>query len=87
VLKPKHPHELTKKHRLDALQYLTFFKGKLYSAKIKGRGCANSRTQRLNMQKEDTISPTVAVKSLFISVTLDARGSPDEGNYITGAFM
>ena len=39
------------------------------------------------MQKEDTISPTVAVKSLFISVTLDARGSPDEGNYIPGDFM
>jgi hypothetical protein len=42
----------------------------------------------MNMQKEDTLSPTVAVKSLFIStVTLDARESPDEGNCIPGAFM
>jgi len=71
VLEPKYCHALTEKENGDALQYLMFLKEK-HTGQIKGRGFADSRKQRLYMQKDDTSLPTVAVESLFISATLDA---------------
>ena len=38
----------------------------------KGRGCADGCKKRPYMQKEETIMPTVAAKSLFKSPTMDA---------------
>ena len=55
---------------------------------IKGRGCVDGRKQRLYMHKEDTSLTTVAVESLYISATLDARERPDVATVdIPGAFM
>jgi len=71
VIKPKQPHELSRKERVDALRYLMFLKEK-HAGQIKGRGCADEFKQRLYMQKEETSSPTVAVESLHISTTMDA---------------
>jgi hypothetical protein len=43
------------------------------SGRIKGRGCADGRNQRLCKTKEETSSPTVAMESLFLSCTIDAK--------------
>ena len=43
---PKHWHELTKEERMQALKYLIYLKEKR-DGKIKGRGCADGRPQRL----------------------------------------
>ena len=68
VLEPRYCHALTQKEKDDALPYLMFLKEK-HTGQIKGRVCADGWSQRTYMQKEDTSSPTVAIESLFISVT------------------
>ena len=55
---------------------------------IKGRGCANGRKQQLWKTKEETSSPTITTKGLFLSCLIDAM----EGRCVTtcdipGAFM
>jgi len=87
VFEPKHPHELSRKERSDALLYLMSVKEK-HKGQIKGRGCADGRKQWLYMQKEEICSPTVAVESLLISATMAAyerRGTATVD--IPGAFM
>ena len=49
-----------------ALQYLMFLKQNTFR-KIKGRVCADSRKQREYLTKDDTIAPTVATESLFLT--------------------
>ena len=56
--------------------------------RIKGRGCADGRKQRIYKTKEETSAPTVAVESLFLSCVIDAQ----ERRYVAtcdipGAFM
>ena len=56
--------------------------------KIKGRGCANGRKQRLYKSKEDTTSPTITTEALFLTCLMDAI----ENRYVVtcdvpGAFM
>ena len=58
VIKPVLPADLSKEHKWKSLAYLMFIKEK-GCGKIKGRGCANGRKQRVLMDKEDTSSPTV----------------------------
>jgi hypothetical protein len=87
VASPRTVSELTKKDRLDALQYHMFLKQKR-CGKIKGRGCADGRKQRAYLNKEDTTSPTVMTESLMLSCMIDAM----EGRKIVtcdlpGAFM
>ena len=40
--------------------------------KIKGRGCADGRKQRLYKSKEDTTSPTITTEALFLTCLTDA---------------
>ena len=40
--------------------------------KIKGRGCADGRKQRLYKSKEETTSPTITTEALFITCLVDA---------------
>lgn len=72
VLKPKFAKEVTKQEKRDALHHLMFLKEKR-CGKIKARGCANGRKQRLWKTKEETSSPTVRTKSCFISSVIDAK--------------
>ena len=53
VIEPKMPHHLTSKEKRDALPYLMFLKEKR-SGKIKARGFADGRKQRIYKTKEET---------------------------------
>jgi len=56
--------------------------------RIKGRGCADGRKQRVYKTKEETSAPTVEVESLFLSCVIDAEEGRDVAKCdIPGAFM
>jgi hypothetical protein len=79
--------DLSKEQKKAALKYLMFLKEKR-CGKIKGRGCADGRKQRLYKTKEESSSPTVSIKALFLTCMIDAM----EDCYIVtcdipGAFM
>jgi hypothetical protein len=87
VMEPKAANMLTKEEKGKALEYLMFLKKKR-CGRIKGRGCADGRKQRIYKTKEETSSPTVAVESLFLSCTIDAKEKRDVATCdIPGAFM
>jgi hypothetical protein len=78
---------LTYDERRGALRYIMFLKEK-QCGKLKGRGCADGRSQRDYMTKEDTSSPTVATKALMLSCMIDATEHRDVATCdIPGAFM
>ena len=55
---------------------------------IKGRGCADGRSQRGHLTKEETSSPTVATESLILTCVIDAIERRDVAPcHIPGAFM
>jgi Reverse transcriptase (RNA-dependent DNA polymerase) len=79
--------DLSKEQKKAALKYLMFLKQKR-CGKIKGRGCADGRKQRLYKTKEESSSPTVSIKALFLTCMIDAI----EDRYVVtcdipGAFM
>ena len=87
VLEPKEAKSLSSSERKAALQYLMFLKEKR-NGTIKGCGCADDRKQREYINKEEASSPTVAVESVMISCTIDAKERRDVATiYIPGAFM
>ena len=56
--------------------------------KIKGHGCADSRSQRNYMNKQDTASPTVSTEALLLSCVIDAIERRQVATCdIPGAFM
>ena len=50
---PKHWHELNADERAKALKYLMYLKEKR-NGDVKGRGCADGRSQKLYTNKQDT---------------------------------
>ena len=79
--------ELTSAQRRSALQYLMFLKEKR-CGKIKGRGCADGRPQRLYKTKEETSSPTIFIESLFLTCLIDAAEARCVATCdVPGAFM
>ena len=79
--------DLTTKQKKATLKYLMFVKQR-HCGKIKGRGCADGRKQRLYKSKEDTTSPTITTEALFLTCLTDAI----EKRYVVtcdvpGAFM
>jgi len=72
VIRPIKPSDLSTEERNRVLEYLMFLKEKR-SGQIKGRGCADGRPQRLWTKKEDSVSPTVALTSLFVTGVIDAK--------------
>ncbi|MHA7927606.1 MAG: reverse transcriptase domain-containing protein, partial [Marinobacter sp.] len=87
VLKPKYACQMTPQERAGALQYLMFLKEKR-CGKIKARGCADGRKQRVYMNKEETSSPTVSLEALMLSCAIDAEEERDVATAdIPGAFM
>jgi Reverse transcriptase (RNA-dependent DNA polymerase) len=87
VLEPRRRSMLTSEERHRALQYLMFLKQKR-CGRIKARGCADGRKQRVYKGKEETSAPTVAIESVLLSCTIDAF---ERRNVVTadvpGAFM
>jgi hypothetical protein len=70
-----------------ALEYLMFLKEKR-TGKIKGRGCADGRKQRLYTAKEDASSPYVLIESIMLTSVIDAlEGRHVVAADIPGAFM
>ena len=72
VLKPKAANMLSPDEKRKALPYLLFLTEKR-SGKIKARGCADGRRQRVYKTKEETSSPTVALESVFLTSLIDAK--------------
>ena len=68
---PKHWHQLTKEERVRALKYLMYLKEKR-DGKVKGRGCADGRPQRLYTDKIETSSPTAALTAIMLTCMIDA---------------
>ena len=68
---PKHWHELTKEERTRALKYLMYLKEKR-DGRLKGRGCADGRSQREYIPKTDTSSPTTTLLGLILTCLIDA---------------
>ena len=56
---------------VNALSYLMFLKRKRTGA-VKARGCADGRSQREFISKEESSFPTVSTYALFITCTMDA---------------
>ena len=87
VMEPLHGNQLTRKEKSAALQYLMFLKQKR-SGKIKGRGCADGRKQRLYMDKDEVSSPTISTEALLLTCMIDAMKERDVSTVdIPGAFM
>ena len=71
VMEPIDGDNLSPHEKRAALQYLMFLKQKR-CGKIKGRGCADGRKQRLYMNKDQVSAPTVATESLLLTCLIDA---------------
>jgi hypothetical protein len=87
VIEPVKAESLSQEEKHKALGYLMFLKEKR-TGKIKGRGCADGRKQRLYTTKQEATSPTVAIESILLSCVIDA----EEGRHVAtvdipGAFM
>jgi hypothetical protein len=87
VIQPLRPDEMTREERQKSLYYLMYLKRKR-CGRIKARGCADGRKQRLWKTKDETSSPTVRLESLFLSTMIDSH---ERRKVITcdipGAFM
>jgi hypothetical protein len=87
VMSAINKYDLTAAERKGALRYLMFLKEKR-CGKIKGRGCADGRSQREYMSKQKTSSPTVATEVLILTCVIDAIEGRDVATCdIPGAFM
>eukprot|EP00957_Ditylum_brightwellii_P004401 334125-Ditylum_brightwellii.AAC.1 len=67
---------LTKDQKISAFRYLMFLKEKR-SGKVKGKGCADGRKQRVYKTKHETYAPTVSTEAMFITAIFDAMENRD----------
>ena len=87
VMHGKPPKQMNHSERRAALRYLMFLKQKR-CGKIKARGCADGRKQRIYKSKSETSSPTIHTESLFLSSIIDAMERRNVATVdIPGAFM
>jgi hypothetical protein len=87
VIKPMKPTLLTREQKRAALAYLMFLKRKR-CGRVKGRGCADGRTQRAYISREDATSPTVSTEAVFLTAVIDAFERRDVAIIdLPGAFM
>ena len=87
TIKPTFADSMTRQQKSQALRYLMFLKEKR-CGRIKARGCADGRKQRLWKTKEETSSPTVRTHSLFLIAVIAAlEGRKVVTVDIPGAFM
>jgi len=84
---PKHWHELTEEERAQALKYLMYLKEKR-DGTVKGRGCADGRSQRMYMTKMETSSPTASLAGLIMTCVIDAYENREIATVdVPGAFL
>lgn len=76
VMDPVNESTMTKELKKRALGYLMFLSRKR-RGKIKARGCADGRKQRIYKSKEEVSSPTVRIESVMLSCTIDAEEKRD----------
>ena len=87
VLIPVDPHNLSSGSKAAVLKYLMFLNMK-QDVRVKGRGYTDGRYQRAYTHKDESISTTVATKSLMISCVIDAVEQRAVSNVdIPGAFL
>ena len=66
AIDPKNPEEMTREEKSAALKYLMFLKQK-ENGTIKGRGCADGRSQRAYIDKSSGSSPTVGTEYVLLT--------------------
>ena len=71
TFKPRHKHDLTREQLFRAMRIITVIKEKR-SGVLKGRSCVDGRPQRAYISKEEAASPTTALKSMLITLLIDA---------------
>ena len=87
VIEPHHPRQLTAGELRKALPYLMFLKRKR-CGKIKARGCADGRSQREFISKDEASSPTASLHAIMLSCLVDAIEERSVGIVdIPGAFL
>jgi hypothetical protein len=87
VGKSVNPATLSWSEKKSTVQYLMFLKEKV-TGQIKDRGCANRRSQREYLTKEETTALTVVTELLFISCAIDAYEKREVAVVdLPGAFM
>jgi hypothetical protein len=74
VFEPKHVRDLSEEDKKKALSSLIFLKEKK-SGVIKARSCANGNPQKEHIAKEEAVLLTIALESVFITSTIDAKES------------
>jgi len=72
VCEPLYADKLSDEDKSKALTSLIFLK-EMRDGKIKARSCANGSVQREHVVKEDAAAPTVALESVFMTATIDAK--------------
>ena len=87
VCEPIHAKHLSREQKGKALGYLMFLKQKR-CGRIKGRGCADGRKQRIWTTKEEATSPTVSTEAVLLTSIIDAKERREVMTVdIPGAFM
>jgi hypothetical protein len=87
VVSGVHPSDLSREEVKRALPYLMFLKRKR-SGKVKGRGCADGRSQREFISKDEASSPTVNTYGVFLTCIIEAIEQRDTATVdIPGAFL
>jgi hypothetical protein len=87
AIKPVHSKKMTSVQKKDSLRYLMYLKQKR-CGRVKARGCADGRKQRIYKTKEETSSPTVSIEALFLTSIIDAKEGRDVATVdIPGAFL
>ncbi len=74
MVEPKHARDLSDEKKNKVLSLLIFLKEKK-SGDIKARSCANGNKQREHIAKEEAAAPTMALISVFITLTIDVKES------------
>jgi hypothetical protein len=86
VYKPLDPNKLTRGQKKEVLHALNFLKEKCYGT-LKGRTCADGRSQRTLYDKSQTACPTVSTDALMLSIIVDAFERRDIATAdVTGAY-
>ena len=84
---PQDASKLSYREKKKALKLLTKVKQKR-CGRIKARGCADGRKQRLYVKKEDVTSPTVLLESFIFGLLIDAlEGRTVATADIAGAYL
>ena len=87
VCEPINEKDLSREQKSKALGYLMFLEQKR-CGRIKGRGCADGRKQRVWTNKEEATSPTVSTEAVLLTSVIDAKEQREVMTVdIPGAFM